>query len=65
MCFRVKAPEKETKNATPLQQSSASTSDEGDFVIGQISGALARLETTQSKEQLVLDADLTSTYVSL
>lgn len=64
ICFRVKAPETETKNATPLQQSSVSTSDEGDFVKGQIFGALARLETTQSGEQLVLDADLTSTQVS-
>jgi hypothetical protein len=64
ICFRVKAPEKETKDATLLQQSSVSTSDEGDFVMGQIFGALARLETTQSGEQLILDTEFTSTQVS-
>jgi hypothetical protein len=64
ICFRVKALEKETKDATLLQQSSVSTSDEGDFVMGQIFGALARLETIQCGEQLVLDTESTSTQVS-
>jgi len=62
ICFRVRAPEKEAKDAT--RQSSVSTSDESDFVMGQIFGALARLETTQSGEQLVLDTEITSTQVS-
>jgi hypothetical protein len=58
----VRAPEKEAKDAT--QQSSVSASDESDFVMGQIFGALARLETTQSGEQLGLDTEITSTQVS-
>jgi hypothetical protein len=64
ICFRVKAPEKETEDATLRQQSSVSRSDEGDFVMGQVFGALARLETTQSGEQLTLDTELATTQVS-
>ena len=64
ICFRVKAPEKETKRSTLQQQGSVSKSDEGDFVMGQIFGALARLETKQSGEQFILDTELTSTQVS-
>lgn len=64
ICFRVKAPEKETKGSTLQQQSSVSKSDEGDFVIGQIFGTLARLETKQSGEQFILDTELTNTQVS-
>ena len=43
ICFRVRAPEQEAKDA--MRQSFVSTSDESDFVIGQIFGALARLKT--------------------
>jgi hypothetical protein len=48
ICFRVRVREKEAKDA--MQQSSVSISDESDFVMGQIFGALARLKTTQSGE---------------
>jgi hypothetical protein len=41
ICFRVKAPEKETEDAALRQQSSVSRSDEGDYVMGQVFGALA------------------------
>jgi hypothetical protein len=41
-----------------------SRSDEGDFVMGQIFGALAQHEMTQSGEQLILDTELASTQVS-
>jgi hypothetical protein len=64
ICFRVEAPEKETEDAILQQQSSVSRSDEGDFIMGQVFGALAQLETTQSREQLILDTELASTQVS-
>ena len=64
ICFRVKAPEKETEDAALRQQSSVSRSDEGDYVMGQVFGALAQLETTHSGEQLILDTELASTQVS-
>jgi hypothetical protein len=46
ICFRVEAPEKETKDDALRQQSAVSRSDEGDFVMNRIFGTLAQLEKT-------------------
>jgi hypothetical protein len=61
MCFRVEPSGKEMKDATLPEQSSVPRSGEGEFVMDQIFGTLARLETTQSQGQLVLDAELSRT----
>ena len=63
-CFRVTVPEKPTQGATSPGQSSLPRSDEGQFVMDQIFGTLARLETTQSHAERIPDAALTKTQVS-
>ena len=63
-CFRVTAPEKPTQGATSPGQGSLPRSDEGQFVMDQIFGTLARLETTQSHDERNADDALTKTQVS-
>ena len=63
-CFRVTAPEKPTQGATSPGQGSLPRSDEGQFVMDQIFGTLARLETTQSHVERIPGAALTKTQVS-
>jgi hypothetical protein len=64
ICFQVKAPERQTQGAISPGQGALSRSDEGRFVMDQIFGTLARLETAQSHDELIPDATLTKTQVS-
>lgn len=64
ICFRVKAPERPTQGAASPGHGHLSRSDEGQFVMDQIFGTLARLETTQSHVGIAPDAALTKTQVS-
>lgn len=64
ICFRVKAHENEAKDSSMQQQSSVSKYDKSDFVMGQIFGALARHETKQCGEELILDTELINTQES-
>jgi hypothetical protein len=65
ICFRVEATEKKPEDKTLQQQGSMSRSNEGDFVMDPIFGALAQLETAQSRQQLALDTEPASPQVSL
>jgi hypothetical protein len=64
ICFQVKAPEIQTQGAISPGQGALSRSDEGQFVMDQIFGTLARLETAQSHDALIPNAALTKTQVS-
>jgi hypothetical protein len=62
--FRVAASEQPTQGAASPGHGSISRSDEGQFVMDQIFGTLARLETTQSHVERIPVAALTKTQES-
>lgn len=64
VCFRVKAPAIENGDATMQVQHGLTGSDEGEFVMNQTFGTLARLEATESQQELILDNELSETQAS-
>ena len=60
----MKGPGEGVKNAMQLGPNPVSRSDEGELMMNQITGTLARIEAAESREELVFKAALTSTQVS-